>query len=221
MTSRWPPLFATMVFLFSNSAFADSSTADVQEIMQSMNRAYAGAMTYRDDGVVLRREGSPIEFSYQFVRPNFLRFSWRDKSFFGLIDGLSVVRSDGQESSTCRTPPLWLTDCRKEEGLVMAMAGAAGVSHATTLFRLLTRESSGFPINQLEGMVLVGKDLVEGTDCYRVTGNHPRGFGKYEVWIGTSDFLIRKIKTDRDEEIHRNIVINTDMPANTFRPAKT
>jgi len=221
MTRRWLMLLPTTLFLFSSSGFADSSLSDVQEIMKSMNRAYAGATTYQDDGVVLQKEGSPIAFSYQFVRPNHLRFSWRRQDWFGLIDGLSVVTSDGQESSTCRSPPMWFVQCRKEESLVMAMAGATGVSHANTIFRLLTGASSGFPINQLQGLTLVGKEVVEGADCYRITGSHPAGFGKYELWVGASDFLMRKIKTDRDEEIHRNISVNTDIATDTFRPKKT
>jgi hypothetical protein len=113
---------------------------------------------------------------------------------------------------------MWLIQCRKEESLTMAIAGATGVSAgaASTIFRLLTGESSGFPINQLEGITLVGREMVEGTDCYRIAGNHPRGFGKYELWVAASDSLIRKIKTDRDEEIHRNIAVNADIPADIF-----
>jgi hypothetical protein len=91
MTSKWLMTLAATMFLSSlssNAAFADSTPSDVQEIMQSMNRAYAGLKTYQDDGIVLRKESPSIDFSYQFVRPNLLRFTWRQKSLFGLIDGL-------------------------------------------------------------------------------------------------------------------------------------
>jgi hypothetical protein len=74
----------------------------------------------------------------------------------------------------------------------------------------------GLLVADTEGITLVGREMVEGTDCYRIAGNHPSGFGKYELWVAASDSLIRKIKTDRDEEIHRNIAVNADIPADIF-----
>ena len=59
--------------------------------------------------------------------------------------------------------------------------------------------------------VLVEEEAFENVNCYRIQGAG-RGERRYELWIGKSDYLVRKIITTysnfSSEEIHRGIEVN-------------
>jgi hypothetical protein len=90
-----------------------------------------------------------------------------------------------------------------------------------------------FSLAGLSEPQLVGESEIEGTLCFSIKGLHPSG-SPYEVWIGKSDFLVRKIKTVSPlsfptrterrpgesaalEEIHRDIRINSSISEEVFR----
>jgi hypothetical protein len=90
------------------------------------------------------------------------------------------------------------------------------------------KEVPGFAITELKDLKSVGIEVFEGVRCHHLLGQHPKGYGPEELWIGADDFLLRKRtnrkndKGARDEEIHRNIKINIPIPAENliFKPEK-
>lgn len=196
---------------------AEKQTMTPQEILQKMAARYVSLKSYQDTGEV-HGELVTTTFKTYFSRPSFFRFDWNDHHPFRLLRYVKyhhVIWSDGKEAFTYWDSPYRV---RKAESLGSAVAGATGVSQgsAHTLIRLLTDEVTGFSLIQLTNLSLVGEEKFERTDCYRITGRHPRGY-PYELWIGKQDWLLRKIKSDSDEEIHREIKIDIEIPAETFR----
>jgi hypothetical protein len=72
---------------------------------------------------------------------------------------------------------------------------------------------------------VLGGEVFEKTDCYRIQGAG-RGKREYEIWIGKSDYLLRKIKTTYpgswDEEVHQDIRLDQQVSADNLilPPAK-
>lgn len=185
-----------------------------------MGERYSRLVSYQDDGVVIttydKETGGRIDklpFKTSFKRANLFRFEWTDY-FFSKLGKKRVVWSNGQDAFSYWEPDRY----EKKEYLGLAIAGATGVSRGSshTVSRLLlTDEVSGFRVTDLEDTSLLGEEIFEGVLCYHIKGTHPHG-GFYELWIGKSDRLLRKVrqetrdsdKTTTQEEIRRNIHVN-------------
>jgi outer membrane lipoprotein-sorting protein len=196
--------------------------------MRRIAQSYAGCSSYQDTGVVEttfdettsgRIEKKP--FKTYFQRPTLFRFEWIDYSPYK--DGrLNIVWSNGKEAFTYWQPDRY----EKEESLSMGIAGATGISSgaAHTLSRLLMEDiMSGFALTDLTDLSIVGSEQFEGEWCYRISGKHPSG-SLYELWIGKSDYLVRKLRrrskfenfSTLEEEIHRDIKINVPIARSVF-----
>lgn len=190
---------------------------DGPALLRQVASVYAAALTYEDTGVVLthRTDGETpdeILFRTSFTRPNRLRFEWtrhhpypplRHKKNHAVIEpgpkGFQMLK-DGET-------------VRESSDLNTCVAGATGVSRGSAhhIPRLLISEIEGFSLANLSDVRLNGEELFEGVPCRRLQGNHPRG-SKYELWIGQTDHLIRRIVRDGagsspSEEIRRDIRI--------------
>lgn len=82
-------------------------------------------------------------------------------------------------------------------------------------------EIGGFSLEELQSPLIVGTEDIDGAHCYHIRGNHPRG-GAIDVWLGTSDYLIRiiqeQISDTLSQELRRDIRINEPIPAGKFLP---
>jgi outer membrane lipoprotein-sorting protein len=215
-------------------------TAD--SILRKMLKAYGDASSYKDEGVTLTHDPAKpgpdqIVFTTLFKRPNSFRFDWTREHPHPPLRHLktySVIWSDGKGVYTYRQPPATssgttlpsgATTLREEKSMGSAIAGATGVSRASShhVLRLLSPDVGGFALTQLESVTLVGTAEFEGLACFSLTGRHPRG-GTIRFWVGKSDFLIRRIirtngaSGNEQEEIRRNVQVNVSISDDRFDP---
>jgi hypothetical protein len=194
-------------------------------IIEKMASQYSTAMSYQDSGLVettfLSATGSRLEelpFNTYFRRPRFFRFEW--------IEALPtptkhVIWCDGRHAYKYRDPDIF----EDEEKLSLAISGASGLTSGAshTIPRLLIDEMVGFVLTDLTNLSLEGSDVFEGQECFVIKGIHPMG-DTNELWIGKTDFLLRKLKTVHkfadfsaiSQEIHRNIRLNEEIPVEIF-----
>jgi len=203
-------------------------------ILGHMIEAYATVQSYSDSGVVLihlPQLDSPSETTFEtvFARPNLFRFTWVARHPYPPLSHQelrSVIWSDGTRAferygRAYATEPL-PGKTQTSKSLRLAIAGATGVSggSAHTVPRLLMPEIGGFSLGELQSPSIVGTEDIDGTNCYHIRGNHP--LGPIDVWLGSSDYLIRKVQERLSgilsEERRRNIRINETIPAAKFLP---
>jgi outer membrane lipoprotein-sorting protein len=217
---------------------ADAPVSDTAEtILQKMAQAYRAVTSYQDQGVSLTLDPSKpspdeINFKTFFARPNLMRFEWTSHHPYPPLRHLvtfSATWSNGTSAFTYTERPNASSgdregDMRQNDNLAQGIAGATGVSRgaAHQIPVLLLPELGGFALHQIKSPTLVGLEPFDGTDCFRVRGAHPRSNGTYELWIGQKDYLIRRIVSvvrpgaNEQEEIHRDIRIDRDIPRDTF-----
>lgn len=218
-------LFTTIACLIALTASAQTPTAEA--IVTKMVGNYAAATSYQDAGVVLtHRPGEDVSddkpFKTYFVRPDRFRFEWIRHHPYPPMHHITydhVIWSNQSGSFTYWSEPALF---ERAQSLSLAVAGATGVSSgaAHTISRLLLNSVTGFSLSDLRELTLLGQEQFEGTDCFRVRGKHPRG-NDYEMWIGANDYLLRKLQKEIvpgtiQEEIHRDIQINQDVPGALF-----
>ena len=200
-----------------------------------MLHKYASLSSYQDNGVVehifKRSSGETFNadpFETRFVRPNLFRFEWINTSMVERQPIKNAVWSDGRQSYIY-TGYNKDEEARRTESLGLAIASATGISSASSyhVSTLLMAEVGGSLRDTLNHLSAQGSEMIEGHDCYVLSRVEPGG-DIFAVWIGKEDHLLYKIKTVMHfpefmtitEEIHRNIVLNGDIPKEvfTFRP---
>ena len=82
---------------------------------------------------------------------------------------------------------------------MMGITGATGVSGgaAHTVPSMLLKDLQMVAFSVLTNVKLLREELFEDVHCYVVVGKHPGGVD-YTLWIGKSDYLLRK-----SEHYHR------------------
>lgn len=214
---------------------AQTGTETAAAIVQKMLKAYAEVSSYEDEGVTLsydpdKAEPNEIVFATFFRRADYFRFEWTSHHPYPPLRHLktyAVTWSDAAGVHTFRQPPNSTSTLRDDGNMSRAIAGATGVSRGSAhhVLRLLSTGVGGFAINELESLAVVGTDKIEGTSCYQLAGKHPRG-NLYQVWVGTTDYLIRRIRRPNSasgndqEETRRNIRINHPIPDAIFDPLR-
>lgn len=201
------------------------------EILARTVAAYATLSTYADEGALIQRWDAPhvetaIAFDTAFARPRQFRFSWiarhPDPSLHHICWRSAIGSNDDGA---------WAWLLRDEAGsrceamsLTMAVASATGISGgaALTIGRFLFPEIDGFALGDLRSPTLAGVEDCEGIRCYRIAGTDPE-FGPHDAWIGSADFLLRKLCTQagdcRQTEIRRNVRCDRALPADAFAVA--
>src|SRR6185295_17326207 len=87
---------------------------------------------------------------------------------------------------------------------------------------LLPDELGPSTLDALTKVSLLGEEVFEGIRCYRIKATE--GDESTELWIGKSDFLLRKLRRERKhgdelvikEEMRRNIQVDHPVAENVF-----
>ena len=220
-------LFGLCLLLMMGSQVGVSQNADTtpQAVMQKMAATYAGASSYQDTGFVADniKDGRPVEttltFETYFQRPRQFRFAWIDLSLAAWREKKNAVWSDGQQTYSLYR---WESNHpRQSQSISLAISAATGVSRgaAQTVSALLMEDVNGVRLTELSELSLLSRENFEGQDCYVIRGYWNRQ--PVDLWIGTSDYLIRKVRSRNGdetykEEIHRNIQLNAKLPPEVF-----
>lgn len=211
-------------------------------LIADMIQRYATCRSYQDSGVVQINVkgvpiGNPMSFKTRFLRPDHFRFewtqTWNEPKF--KADGTFTTRRVSGTSLIWCTPAgvrefydstvsLEGGTIKPVENLDLAVAGATGVSlgAAQTIPSLLTTRIHAFRLTELQTLSLLPEAKFAGVACHHITGRRIKPPCNYELWIGKSDLLLRKIRwsvanpADTVEESHRDIRINADIPMKAF-----
>jgi hypothetical protein len=178
-----------------------------------------------DIGIVQLRSGSGStgnvkilnSFSTYFARPEFYRFQWKVND--ETDSGWHVIWTAGNYFSTLNANGD--REFEIDGRITIARAAAVTRGASQTVAALLSGTVRGFRVSEMEQVSLVKQVKFEGEDCYVVRGHHPLGLA-IDVWIGKSDFLLRKIRQvngdgSYQEEIRRNIKIDVPLPSKIFQ----
>lgn len=195
------------------------------DVLKRMAEAYATARTYEDTGTVrvvsLKEEGRRerergMPFSTTFERPLKFRFQYQDD----IVGATWIAHADG--------PARLRFGRRKEQTLPLsrAIASLTGVSSGSAhrVPRLLAPDTvNGWSTADLSEPILESSEAVEETLCHRLSGRTHGGHAE-TVWIGTRDFLIRRVFDRKvfDEASHQRVVAvfrqYSQKPPPSFRP---
>jgi outer membrane lipoprotein-sorting protein len=188
--------------------------------LQAMLARYASVESYQDRGVALTKwrdkpQADEIIFTTFFRRPNRFRFEWTSHHPYPPLRHLKthhVIWSDGTNAFSYRDQN---GGVEPEESLVMAIAGATGISKgsALTVSNMLLPEMNAVSLADLQDLRL-REDIFEETSCYCIYGRDSRS-DHHEVRIGVGDYMLRSVSTTRgngtiSDEIRREIRV--DMP---------
>ena len=213
------------LILAVGNGFAQSLTLTGQQIVTKMADRYATARTYQDigisrkvaaDGSTAVSEEPAVYFRTYFDRPNRFRFEWEDQL---TSKSWGILWSDGDNVFV-----KWANrQMEKQRSLEAGIAGASPflLSAARDVPNLLMRDLGGFRLTQIQRVTRL-RDAKVGDDlCFVVRGYHPYGF-QVDLWIGKSDFLLRRKleKNDDgtfDEEVRSYIQLNSIIPARKFQ----
>jgi hypothetical protein len=217
---------------------AIAQSEDASSLLARAKQRYFDLKTYQDRGSVrfeILGVEEKVDFATAYVRPNSFRFDWSKGHPFPPLRHFvtrSAIWSDGEAAYTWKKPPHKAPVERKESSLAMAVAGATGVSSrsahviATLLIAdLWGAEPFGDSILNLKGARLIGKESVDGVECYRVKGMDWRD-EPIELWLGKEDLILRRNERvnsgSKFIEERTGIVIDGSIPASHFRsPSQT
>jgi hypothetical protein len=196
---------------------AQAPSPSAETLLERMTRAYDLVKSYADSGVVYdyrngAREEASINFRIHYARPGHLRFEMIDNigsSYFP--EDYRVLWSDGN-ATYCwwRSNP----QIQTSRDVTTAIAGFTGISRRSVHnIPSLLQASFGWQehLHKISSPKLVGEEVFEQVDCYRIEGEG-KGERRFEIWVGKSDYFIRKVRTTyptfSSEEIHRGLAIN-------------
>ncbi|MBL4634017.1 MAG: hypothetical protein JKY56_09095 [Kofleriaceae bacterium] len=188
------------------------STAD--EIVSRMECEYRSIGRYQDTGEVRSDRGGiqmTILFETHFVRPDMFRFEFTSHHPYPPLHHLTTTHTMWARGGQVHT-----TSGRKLS-IEMAVAGFTGISrgaaHLVPALLMRFRDepqwiSSNSPARKRRD------DYWAGTTCYRVA--IVTRLGPMELWIGNSDFLLRKLTMANWEVILDNVDTSSAIPESVF-----
>lgn len=209
--------------------------------LQAMAQAYRAVSSYQDTGVVRTcysdgRAVTHVCFGTTFSRVNRLRFQWTQGEWAEEQTPLplSVAWYDGARGGVMIRGSARYQKF-SDPNLVVAEVWMQTSGAVSDIPALLTDAIRGSSLAELQLPELSGEEEFEGTACFRLNAVNRDG-RQLRLWIGKSDFLIRKIASapkgsapekGQDvpkfgavaywlEEVHRDIRINAEIPAETF-----
>ena len=217
-----PRLLMCVVVLFTTRMVAEAQepAPSAASILQQMTAAYAAVQSYSDNSFAKYRnsDGSErldVAFRIWMARPHGFRVDAQNRRPDGTAGRREVMWTDGSAVRTWSTGKAVATRAKVQ----LAGSGMFGTYayHVPTMIE--PEYGASRRLADLSSPTVTGEEVFEGTDCYRVRGDWQGD--TYEVWIGKSDHLVRKIfATYADhqlEEIHREIAINEPIALGTFR----
>ena len=212
--------FAALIIAGLSDGRAQTEPATAESLLLRMEAAYAAAKSYQDTISVRFRnpdgaEGAQAECKIWFVRPTDFRIDGQLRRGPDAPAKREVIWSNG---ATVRS---WSTTSPVTMRAKVQLAGSKMFGTYAYHIPTLLESSYGGPrrLHQLEGSTLAGEETFEGVECYRIRGDWQGD--PYEIWLGKTDFLVRKItatyKGYAMEEIHREIMVNQSIPKETFQ----
>jgi len=161
---------------------------NAESVLKSVIEKYRSFASYADHGTVDRVPSASCEsinFKTFFVRPNKVRFDWRDRHPHN-----NTIWSNGKNSYSW-----FLGELEQEENLELAMAGATGVSSGSVLMivQLLFPESVEtksvwFEMQNMQ----MDQQEVNGLRCYHLVGTD-RKPADTEAWISKEDLIVHRL----------------------------
>ena len=217
------------MFLFSAILFASIAQARAQTVesprsadvvLKQMEAAYAQLASYTDNTVVLYRnpdgsERSRVNFKIWFARPGRFRIDAESTRADGGPMRREVMWADGDKART------WASDKPVVNLEKIQIAGSRMFgTYAYHVPTLLEASYGGKKrIHELGSPTSAGAELLEGVECDRIRGDFHGD--PYELWIGKTDPLVRKIvasyRGSQMEEIHREVLVNQPIAPLLFK----
>lgn len=201
----------------SKPPVAQPSSPSAESILKRMARAYGCAKSYADSGVVYdyhngARDEAGMSFRINFLRPDHLRFELTDNigsSYFP--ENYRVLWSYGNATYTWeRSYP----QIQTHRDVTTTIAQFTGISRRSVHnIPSLLQTNFGWQeyLYKITSPTVAGEEAFEAIHCYRIQGEG-KGGRRFEIWVGKSDYLIRKVRTTystfSSEEIHRGIAID-------------
>jgi outer membrane lipoprotein-sorting protein len=196
-----------------------------ESLLQHMAQAYAAVSSYSDSGSVHGNDKdgpdpSSVGFRIYFSRADGFRFDLTNNVGSPHFPPThKVLWCKGKESYQ------WWQDFPEivtNRDVFSGISGFTGISSRSAHnIPSLLETNFGWQeyLYQISSPKVVGDEVVDGTDCFRVRGKGRAG-RTFEIWLSKSDYFVRKIKTTypdlSHEEIHRGIEINQQISRNVF-----
>ncbi len=164
------------------------------KIMAAVRSKYSSCQSYSDQGSAetIDLEGNKVRllFKTYFVVPSYFRFDWQD---------WSPARSKSEEFSTLRSDSRqtylelpWNTEYPESVSMGVAAATGCSAAAASIISPLLMEVIRGSTVLDLAELNSATDDVVDGVNCYVVTGVGPPD--KFTLWVSKSDFSLMRVR---------------------------
>lgn len=191
------------------------STAD--ELISRMNCEYRSIGQYQDKGTVvidLKGNKQTIVFETHFVRPNRFHFEFTTHHPYPPLHHVKTVHTIWAKDKRVRTT---FGGRYHLNNIQSAIAGFTGISYGAAYLTptlLMPIHSQPNPWTSSDTPASKrGIERIDGIPCHRVT--LVTKFGPTELWIGRTDFLLRKL-TSSDTEITLSVDTSSTIPVSVF-----
>ena len=227
-------LFCLIVILFCSTSnlFGAEQIHQIQaqNILDKVNSSYLKLKSYQDSGV-LSTAYNTINFETYFVRPKLFLFKWveqRDELSPQTLRKEKVSRYFAIWSDGLNFNKHYHYNDDSNEGVIKVkslnnlIGGATGISFgaAFNVSSLLIENLSSRPTTLLSNPILLGTQIVQGKECYHVSGTEADGDWYIEIWISRDDYLIRKYKSTSKkitaETIYKTVKTKHKIPNSIF-----
>ena len=178
--------------------FVRTQPVSANQLMAAVNRTYASAPSYADEGVVITTFHSDHlftsrkPFTTQFSRGGPFRYEFRDRFLYASTHFVVWTERGAVDS-------WWTVIPRIERFRTIADAldgpsGVSGGSAHTIPTLLLGNAGRGWRITNLRNAVIVGEQsLPPYGRCFVVQGTHPRQARMFRIWIDQRSLAILRI----------------------------
>jgi outer membrane lipoprotein-sorting protein len=209
-----------LAFVAAVNAQQVESPGAAESHLKQMEAAYAQLQSYSDNSTVLYRnpdgtERSTVNFKIWFSRPTSFRIDAHSTSTTGGPPRREVMWTDGDKARAWSLGKA-VVNLDKIQIAGSRMFG----TYAYHVPTLLDASYGGQKrIHQLSAPKMAGEETIDGIDCVRISGQFHGD--PYELWIGRSDHLVRKVvasyRGNLMEETHREIAINPALTPEVFK----
>ncbi len=187
-----------------------SRPSTVATLVRRVLRANADVRAYADRGLVRELYDDrrvAVTFATSFRRKRSFRFDFESPHPYRPLRSHASRASIGHD----RTGPYFWSShygsapkVEDEESLLMAVAGATGISRgsAHTIATLLMPETGPGTLDRLRRVRSLPSTTIRGTYCLGLVGRHPAG-GQVQIHVGARDLLVRKVVHRKLKHVER------------------
>lgn len=186
--------------------------ANAREFLSAVEARYRSLPAYSDTGMSRSfdaRRPRLCTFETAYAAPNRFRFAFESSHPYRKLAHLisrDVIGKDGDTVYFYSRSYNGRADLDHPESLMMAVAGATGISSGTahTIGALLFEEVGGFRLTEMRRIRFRRPRLIDGVNCVAVTGLHPGRRGRVTAWFGA--VLLRRLvrHSMKSEELRFN-----------------